>query len=154
MVDSQRSELLEIYRLHAELADRVSQRREGANRLYVSLLMTLVLFLAALLRFTPGSVPGTAVVILACVTGAALSASWWLVIRSYCQLSTGKFKALHELEGHLAYAFYVREWELFGKGKDRARYWRLTKAETVLPWTFFLVFCGVMVAVLCLNEAG
>ena len=154
MFDSQRSELLEIYRLHAELADRVSQRREGANRLYVSLLIALVLFLAALLRFTPGSVPGTAVVIFACVTGAALSASWWLVIRSYRQLSAGKLKALHELEGHLAFAFYVREWELLGEGKDRATYWRLTKAEAVLPWTFFLVFCGVVVAVLFLDGAG
>ncbi len=36
--DPDRTELLEIYKLHAELADRVSQRREGANRLYVSLL--------------------------------------------------------------------------------------------------------------------
>ena len=34
MTDSTRNEMLEIYKLHAELADRVSQRREGANRLY------------------------------------------------------------------------------------------------------------------------
>lgn len=33
MADAVRNELLEIYRLQAELADRVSQRREGANRL-------------------------------------------------------------------------------------------------------------------------
>ena len=32
MTDSTRNEMLEIYKLHAELADRVSQRREGANR--------------------------------------------------------------------------------------------------------------------------
>lgn len=153
MADPERAELLEIYRLHAELTDRVSQRREGANRLYVSLLTTLVLFLAALLRFQPGNVPAIAVVAFACVTGAALSVSWWLVIRSYRQLSTGKLNALQELEARLAYAFFVREWELLGEGKDRARYWRLTKVEAVLPWTFFLVFCGVAVAVLFLDGA-
>ena len=39
MADSEQNERLEIYKLHAELADRVSQRREGANRLYVTLLL-------------------------------------------------------------------------------------------------------------------
>lgn len=150
-VDSERGELLEIYRLHAELADRVSQRREGANRLYVSLLAALVVFLAALLRFTPGSLPGTTVVVVACVTGTVLSASWWLVIRSYRQLNTGKLKVLHELEERLAYAFFAREWELLGEGKDRTRYWPLTKAEALLPWMFFLIFCGVAVMFLHLK---
>ena len=147
-VDAERGELLEIYRLHAELADRVSQRREGANRLYVGLLVALVVFLAALLRLTPGSLPGDALAIAACATGAALSASWWLVIRSYRQLNTGKLKALHELEERLAYAFFAREWELLGAGRDRARYWPLTRVEAVLPWLFFVVFGGVAATVL------
>ena len=46
MTDSTQNEMLEIYKLHAELADRVSQRREGANRLYVSLLVGLELLTA------------------------------------------------------------------------------------------------------------
>ena len=54
MDDSKRKELLEIYRLHADLADKVSQRREDANRLYVSLLVGLGVFVAALLRFGNG----------------------------------------------------------------------------------------------------
>ena len=33
MKDSEQNELLELYKLHTELADRVSQRREGANRM-------------------------------------------------------------------------------------------------------------------------
>ena len=45
MADPEQDQLLEIYKLHAELADRVSQRREGANRLYVSLHVGLVVFL-------------------------------------------------------------------------------------------------------------
>ena len=50
-MDEDKTELLEIYKLHAELADRVSQRREGANRLYVSLLTGLFIFLAAMVRY-------------------------------------------------------------------------------------------------------
>ena len=151
MEDTERSELLEIYRLHAELADRVSQRREGANRLYVSLLLALALFLAALFRFGAGDLPGSIVVGVVGTIGIALSVSWFLVIRSYRQLNTGKLKALQELEKRLAYPFYRNEWELLGEGNDRARYWRLTQAEAILPCIFFLVFCGVVVAIVWLH---
>ena len=34
----ERNELLEIYKLHAGFADRVSERREAAHRLFVTLL--------------------------------------------------------------------------------------------------------------------
>ena len=54
MSDPHERDLIEIYKLHAELADRVSQRREGANRLYVTLLVGLVVFVTALLRFGAG----------------------------------------------------------------------------------------------------
>ena len=33
-MDGNKQELLEIYKLHSELADRVSQRREGANKFF------------------------------------------------------------------------------------------------------------------------
>ena len=151
MTDTERKELLEIYRVHAELADQVSQRREGANRLYVSLLLALVLFLAALFRFGAGDLSGNVVLIVVGTIGIALSVSWLLVIRSYRQLNTGKLKALHELEEHLAYPFFKREWELLGEGKDQARYWRLTQAEALLPWIFLLLFWGVVVGALCMS---
>ena len=96
MEDSRQSELLELYKLHAELADRVSQRREGANKLYVSLLVGLVVFVAALLRF--GTESGSANTVLFCtgVLGMLLSASWYIVIRSYRQLNSGKFRTLSD----------------------------------------------------------
>ena len=143
---SDRNELLEIYRLHAGLADRVSQRREGANRLYVSLLAGLAAFVAALLRFGVNS--NGAVTATLCVTGvvgALLSVSWYVVIRSYRQLNSGKFAALHELEEKLAYPFFRREWDLLADGKDWSRYWRLTVVETSLPCIFFAIFVALAV---------
>lgn len=143
--DSDRDELLEIYKLHAELADRVSQRREGANRLYVSLLAGLAAFLAVLIRFGVGDVPVQIVLVSVGVAGTALSASWYVVLRSYRQLNTGKFRALHELESKLAYPFFQREWDLLGEGEDRSRYWRLTIVEIGLPCTFFVLFGALLV---------
>ena len=118
MSDPHERDLIEIYKLHAELADRVSQRREGANRLYVTLLVGLVVFVAALLRFGAGDRSIQMIMWPVGALGALLSASWYIVIRSCRQLNDGKFLALHELEKQLPYAFFTREWELLGEGRD------------------------------------
>ena len=148
MDNSKRKELLEIYKLHAHLADKVSQRREGANRLYVSLLVGLGVFIAALLRFGGSGVYDKLILVSAGVIGALLSVSWYVVIRSYRQLNTGKFDALHELEDKLAYPFFKREWELLEEGKNLSRYWKLTNVETGLPLIFFVLSCGLVVLAL------
>ncbi len=137
--DPTRNELLEIYKLHAELADRVSQRREGANRIYVSLLVGLALFLGIFVRFGVKDFPIAIVFCPAGVIGAVLSISWFIVIRSYRQLNAGKFDALHELEEKLAYPFFKREWEILEEGRKLSRYWKFTIVETGLPIIFFLL---------------
>ena len=139
--ESKSGEILELYKLHSELADRVSQRREGANRLYASLLLGLAAFLGALLRFGTGELPLPTVLASVGILGSVLSAAWYVVIRSYRQLNMGKFRALHELEERLAYPFFKREWELLGQGKDLRRYWKLTVVETGLPFVFFILYC-------------
>ena len=146
--ESKQRELLEIYQLHAELADRVSQRREAANQRYSSILVGLGAFLAALLKFGDGEFPAIAMRLVAGL-GMLVSFSWYVVIRSYRQLNSGKFKALHELEETLAYAFYTREWELLGKGRKISRYWKLTKVEKILPGTFFVISVMVLVWSFC-----
>lgn len=133
-------ELLEIYKLHAELADRVSQRREGANRIFVGLLTGLLIFLVAFLRYGANILSENLVIIAVGILGVALSVSWYVVIRSYRQLNDGKFKALHELEEQLAYPFFKREWELLGEGRSIKRYWKLTVVETSLPIIFSILF--------------
>ena len=144
-IDPRQGELLEIYKLHAELADRVSQRREGANRIYVSLLVGLVVFLGALMRFGIGEIPMNLVLCSLGGFGALLSLSWYVIIRSYRQLNSGKFLALHELEKKLAYPFFKREWDLLDKGKKISRYWKLTVVEVTLPFIFFALFVGLIV---------
>lgn len=143
MKDSEQNELLELYKLHAELADRVSQRREGANRMYVSLVLGLAVFLAAMFRFGSGVVPVEAVLFVTSIIGVLLTMSWYIVIRSYRQLNSGKFLALHEMEKQLAYPFFTREWELLGEGQDAGRYWKLTIVEVGLPCIFLALFVGL-----------
>ena len=144
-MDENRRELLEIYKLHAELADRVSQRREGANRLFVSLLTGTLIFLVALLRYGAETMPVGAILTAVSIFGIFLSAAWYIIIRSYRQLNSGKFAALHELEEKLAYPFFKREWELLEEGKSRSRYWKLTVVETFLPVIFPLLYLVLII---------
>ena len=117
-MNGESSTIVELYKLHAELADRVSQRREGANRLYVSLLSGLAVLAGSLARFGTGGDAEDAAMMLLAVMGVVLSLSWWVVIRSYRQLNSGKFKMLQELEEQLPYRPFSREWDLLGQGKD------------------------------------
>lgn len=154
--DSDRRELLELYKLHAELADRVSQRREGANRLYVSILTGLLVAVVAIIRWggddlltlTPWLLGGVGLL------GAGLCASWYIVIRSYRQLNAGKFSALDELESQLVFPFFRREWELLEQGESFRKYWKLTVAETTLPILFAVVYLGLAVFGLALLVCG
>ena len=129
-------DFMELYKLHAEFADRVSQRREGANRLYTGLLTGLAAALGAMFQLAPSDEPINVTFLLGGILGAMLSASWYIVIRSYRQLNSGKFKALHELETRLSYPFFTREWEFLKEGRDYRSYWRLTTVETSLPFIF------------------
>ena len=143
MDGGKQSELLEIYKLHAELADRVSRRREGANKFYAGLITAVLL--AAFLGYGAAAIPVKAILTAGGVLGALLSVSWYIVIRSYRQLNAGKFDALHELEEKLAYPFFKREWELLEEGRNRSRYWKLTVVETGLPIGFFLLSAAAVV---------
>ena len=142
-MEDRTQDLLDIYKLHAELADRVSQRREGANRLYVSLLVGLAVFAAAILRFSTDSISVDTVLIWTSILGAMLTLSWYVTIRSYRQLNAGKFRVLQDLERHLAYPFFTKEWEVLTEGQSRRIYWKLTVVETALPCLLFLLFLGL-----------
>ena len=145
MADPAQTALLEIYKLHSELADRVSQRREGANRLYVSVLAGMVTFLAVAMRLGTGNLPSDVMLGVAGSFGALLSLSWFVVLRSYRQLNSAKFRVLHELETKLAYPFFTTEWRFLDEGRNPNRYWKLTVVETGLPWIFFSLFIALTV---------
>lgn len=147
MNEPSRNEYLEIYKLHAELADRVSQRREAANRLHFSLLSGLGLIAGFFTDFgdkEPPAHPMETLVhpmfLVVGVLGTVISLSWWIVIRSYQQLNSGKFKSLDELEERIAFPFFRKEWEAL-----RNSYWRLTDVETILPVTFGVLFLSLAV---------
>ena len=151
MADERSNQVMEIYKLHAELADRVSQRRLGTNRFYASVLVGITLSLGALLRVDGSPWQDGMLCCAIGVVGVLLAASWALSIRSYERLNHSKFDALWELEDKLAYKFFTKEWGFLGHGKEavddseRSKYTRLSRIEQTVPWVFgglYLVVLG------------
>lgn len=148
-----KQELMEIYKLHAQLADNVSKRRGTADRFYLLVLSGLAVFFSALLQRENGVPLGSLMVGFGAL-GMFLAIAWYIVIRSYRQLNSGKFKALHELEEKLAYPFFKREWDLLAEGTERKTYWKLTVVETFVPIIFCLCFAALLVIGICLLTTG
>lgn len=139
----EKQELLEIYKLHAGLADSVSRQRATANRFYMLVLSGLAVLFSAFLQRENG-VPLRWLMVGFGLFGMLLAVAWYIVIRSYRQLNSGKFKALHELEEKLAYPFFRQEWDLLTEGKERKTYWKLTVVETFVPVIFFICFAVLL----------
>ena len=145
----EKQELLEIYKLHAELADSVSKQRATANRFYILVLSGLAVLFSTFLQRKNGVPLGWLMVGFGAF-GMLLASAWFIVIRSYCQLNSGKFQVLLALEEKLAYPFFKREWELLGEGKDSKSYRKLTGVETLVPVIFGICFVVLLVIGICL----
>lgn len=164
MPETEMGHLLDIYKLHAELADRVSQRRQAANRQYVSLHVGLLLLVAAILRFGFGEIPAAVVIGVLGLFGVALSLAWIVEIRSYRQLNREKFRVLHQLESHLPFQFFRMEWDSSlrhevgsnpsyadGQVEKNNSYWRLTHVENGLPVVFTALHLGAVLYSFCVS---
>ena len=143
-----RQELLEIYKLQSNLADSVSRQRGTTNRFYLVLMSGLSVLLSTLSQWKKPPPLAESMVSFG-LLGMLLAAAWYIHIRSYRQLNSGKFKALHELEEKLAYNFFKREWELLGEGGKLGKYWKLTVVETFIPIFFFVAFAVLFILGIC-----
>ena len=134
--EEDKDRLLEIYKVHAAGADDVSRRRDGADRIFLTATTALVVTIGVISRFGTGTIPGWIVIVGLAGAGFLIQCAWLGVLTSYKQLNSGKFKALHELEKMLPYAFYAKEWEAMRRGEDPKTYTKMTVAEGTLPRIF------------------
>ena len=133
--------LLEQYKLYVEMADRISQRRGAANTFFLTFNTAVVGALAGFYKDVP---PDVSVAMYA--AAAVLSIAWGVLLRSYRNLNTAKFKVIGVLEERLpANPYYKAEWKALGEGKDLRRYIPLSAIETVVPAVFFLIYIYLFV---------
>ena len=142
--DKYSDHLLEQYKLYVEMTDRVSQRRERSNQFFITLLAGPAI-LAVLARFWLGGENDSvrflpAVLLASGLLGMALSATWFVTIRSYRHLNNARFRVIGEMEKRLPIGSYSYEWELLSP-----RVLLLSVIEQFLPGIVFSLFSALLV---------
>lgn len=137
--------MLEQYKLYVEMADRVSSRRAQTNRFYISLLSILLALLSIVASIGVFSEILNMILLAIATLGIILCALWYVNIRSYRQLNSGKFKVIHEMEKELPIAAYDREWEILGRGKQAGKYLQLTRVEQWVPFALAIPYLLLLV---------
>ena len=161
-----RKELMEIYKLHAELADKTIQRREGVNNLHVSLITGIFVFLGAFVDFEYGTLLTLPIdqaflplsfFALVIFLIFVVSVSWLRAVRSYHKYGKAKFDVLSELEEELPYSFFKRESELLKKKKKNKviayitfGIFELVQKDTVLPWALYMISYSLIIIIIFL----
>jgi len=125
--------LLEQYKLYVEMADRLSARRAQTNKFYIALLTSLLLVLSAVSEknlFLNYKIP---VFFFLSLLGILLNYVWYINIKSYRQLNSGKFKIIQQMEESLPFQCYTDEWKLLGEGENSNKYLQFTAIEPNVP---------------------
>jgi len=141
--------LLEQYKLYVEMADRISDRRERTNMFYISLLsvfLTLIFIVMGMNVLNEFQI--VVLFIIISILGFALCIIWYIHIRSYRQLNSGKFKVIHEMEQYLPFSFYIKEWDILIKKKESNGYILLTKVEQYVPLIFAILYLLLLIYLL------
>jgi hypothetical protein len=150
-MESQPPDLLNLYSLTVEMADRISARRGTANSFFLTLQTALAGF-AGVVR--PAASTGGGLVrvdsfgvVLIAIVGLVLSGTWWMLLRSYRDLNSAKFKVILEMEKRMAVQPFGDEWRYLKedpvKRKFPARYAELNVVERVVPIAFAFVYLAV-----------
>jgi hypothetical protein len=139
--ESPSSETLELYKLAVEMADRISARRATANSFFLTVQTAFIAVVGLVTPELHGQPWWTNAVISA--TGIALSASWWLQLRSYRDLNKAKFNVILEMEKRLPEKIFTHEWDSLKNDPVpswRARYAELGLVERIIPWIFAFLY--------------
>lgn len=117
------ADYMELYKLAVEMTDRVSARRGTANAFFVTVNTALLAFLGlAELRAAWPVAAG----------GVVISLTWALLIKSYRDLNTAKFKTINAAEARLPLKIFSEEWQ--NLKRDRPENWLPKNWRKWLKW--------------------
>lgn len=150
--DQPDSQVLDIYKLAVEMADRVSARRAVANAFFLTVNTSLIAVVGLSTAQPEHLLPFVAV----CVAGIAVSACWLLLLRVYRRLNAAKFAVINQIEAdHLPIKPYTQEWsELMPEDADGTRlrdrlgkmFRELGDIERIVPLVFGALYIVLLVA--------
>lgn len=141
----------EQYKIYIAGMERISDRRESANRHFITLNSAILVLSGLVIQYTNSH---KALLLLGlCGLGLVICVIFWFLINSYKQLNTAKFTMLHDMESKLPIEMYKNEWEILGEGKDKKKYFPFSHIERLIPLAFGLAYV-VMATIIFLWRLG
>lgn len=132
-------EIIDLYKMAVEMADRVSARRGTSNSFFLSVQTAFVAVLGlAGSNLTKTLWASTAVAL----AGVALSVAWWLQLKSYRDLNRVKFEVINKIEEQLPVKIFSDEWAFLKRDSVRSwrtRYAELGMSERRVPFIFIVL---------------
>jgi MFS family permease len=145
--------ILEQYKIYAEMADRIGQRRGLTNTFFLTLNTAIFTVIGVFWEHKPEGRPWWLVFLLAMLLGECFA--WYYLLRSYRQLNTAKYQVIGALETRLpASPYWSAEWKALGEGKDRKKYWPLSHIESLIPIFFAALFVGGFAALMAMQTGS
>lgn len=134
--------LLEQYKMFVEMADNISERRNKTNTFFLSVNSFLLTTLGIFTKIEFNADVGLWWLYVASIGGITFAITWFVLIRNYKKLNSGKFEVIHELEKKLPAAPYLKEWDIIRGDGVTKKYQKLTNIESIVP----LIFIGLYIA--------
>jgi hypothetical protein len=136
--------LIEQYKVYVDTTNKVSDRRGSAHTLLLTVNTSLItvygLVLAKDMPLAAAHGPWTWLVP---VAGLLVSLTWFLLIRSYRELNSAKFKVVNEVERRLPAQLFDLEWQYLERG-ETIRYTPLTHMEQYVPFAFGFFYVALL----------
>jgi len=139
-----RKHLFEQYKLYVEMTDRICARRSKSNNYFLSINTLLLTATSILSRLGSGfSAFYPWWIVFTSPAGILFCVAWLNIIRSYLQLSTGKFQVILEIEKRLPIAMFETEWTYLKSSDSKSRYVELTRSEKWVPMIFAAMYAAL-----------
>ena len=144
--DNYQAHLLEQYKLYVDITDKISARRNQMNSFYISLLSGLLalIYIANEKKLDPQFQSPILLAVVA-ILGLILCVLWYLNIKSYKQLNSGRFKVIYEMEQYLPFACYEQEWYILRKDKSQGGYLTQTSIEQYIPLALAIPYLRLLI---------
>ncbi len=137
--------LLEQYKLHAEISDKVSTRRLDTNKYFLSINALLVTAIGLMSeQDSILSVDAFWRVVVA-FSGFLMCILWWSMIRSFKSLNRAKFQVINAIERYLPSAGFLSEWDFIERLDGKEKHREMTTIEIWIPAVFGCIYIALMI---------
>jgi len=127
----------DLYKFYVEQAEKVSLKRADTNRYLLTVNTFLIGLFSISTNFEAFAKPLWNYLVPA--SGALICLTWYIMIKSYSNLNSAKFKVIHKMEESMEFRPFTMEWMFAAQGKGKA-YKPISKVEPNIPLIFLALY--------------